>query len=134
MLAGFYCIVACATGHYMVAAQLIMLSMILDGLDGNLARLLKGTSQFGAELDTYVDMTSFGVAPALLAYLVVLKDFGFLGMLLASSIVLSGVIRLSRFRVIDPYRGQRGYQGLPITVNAIWLNTGISISSSKELR
>ena len=133
MLAGFFAIIKAGEGAallaagqigtaaFMMSAKLIMLSMILDGFDGNLARLLKGTSTFGGEFDTYVDIMSFGLAPALLAYWLVLKDFGFWGLLLASSIVLSGMLRLSRFRATDDDRGMKGYQGLPITLNAGWI-------------
>lgn len=130
MLAGFFSLLTAAAGDYMSAAKLIMLSMVLDGIDGTLARLLRGSTKFGAELDTYVDMLSFGVAPAFLAYLAVLKQFGLFGMLIASLMVLSGVIRLSRFRVKDVYRGQRGYQGLPVTVNAGWIALFIFITES----
>lgn len=130
MMAGFYSLVMTAAGNYLVAAQMIMLSMLLDGFDGNVARWLKGTTKFGAELDTYVDMTSFGIAPALLVYLAVLNQFGWLGFVLASAIVVSGVMRLSRFRIKDPFRGQRGFQGLPITVNACWLSMFIFVSES----
>ena len=54
------------------SALLIMLAMILDGIDGNVARKLKGCTEIGAELDTYVDMTAFGIAPAALIYVVML--------------------------------------------------------------
>jgi CDP-diacylglycerol---serine O-phosphatidyltransferase len=114
----------------MIAAQMIMLSMLLDGFDGNVARLLNGTTKFGAELDTYVDMTSFGLAPAMLAYEAVLKQFGLPGFLLSSLIVISGVMRLSRFRIKDPFRGQRGFQGLPITVNACWISMFVFVAES----
>ena len=130
MMAGFYSLVMTAAGNYLVAAQMIMLSMLLDGFDGNVARLLKGTTKFGAELDTYVDMTSFGIAPALLVYQAVLNQFGWPGFVLACAIVVSGVMRLSRFRIKDPFRGQRGFQGLPITVNACWLSMFIFVSES----
>ncbi len=130
LLAGFYSLLLSGQGEFLLAAQMIMLSMLLDGFDGNVARLIKGTTKFGAELDTYVDMTSFGLAPAMLAYEAVLKEFGFLGFLLAGAIVLSGVMRLSRFRIKDPFRGQRGFQGLPITVNACWLSMFIFVAES----
>lgn len=130
MMAGFYSLLMTAEGAYLIAAQMIMLSMLLDGFDGNVARLLNGTTKFGAELDTYVDMTSFGIAPAMLAYEAVLKQFGWPGFLLACAIVISGVMRLSRFRVKDPFRGQRGFQGLPITVNACWLSMFIFVAES----
>lgn len=130
MMAGFYSILLSGSGDFMLAAQMIMLSMLLDGFDGNIARLIRGTSKFGAELDTYVDMTSFGLAPAVLAYEAVLKHFGFPGFLFAGAIVVSGVMRLSRFRIKDPYRGQRGYQGLPITVNACWISMFVFVTEA----
>lgn len=133
MLAGFYSLICTASGDYMMAAQMIMLSMLLDGFDGNVARWVKGTSAFGAELDTYVDMTSFGIAPAMLAYEIVLKQHGPAGFLFAAAIIVSGVMRLSRFRVKDPFRGQHGYTGLPITVNACWLSMFIFVSESGML-
>ena len=110
--------IAAASGNYMMAAQLILLSLFLDGIDGALARLLKASSTIGAELDTFVDMTSFGLAPAFLMYQVALKELGLVGLGMAFAIVLSGGYRLSRFRAVDPYRGQHGYLGLPITVAA----------------
>jgi CDP-diacylglycerol--serine O-phosphatidyltransferase len=121
LLCAFFSIVQSAHGNYMLSAQLIMLCLILDGLDGNLARLFKGTTKFGAELDTFVDITAYGLAPAMLIYEIAAKDFGFWGMVLVSITVVSGALRLSRFRVADPFRGQRGYCGLPITVNAGWV-------------
>lgn len=130
LLAGFFSLLKAAADEYMVAAQLIMLSMILDGFDGNLARVFRGTSKIGAELDTYVDMISFGLAPAFLAYQAVLRNFGAWGLLLAAGIVVSGAFRLSRFRAKDPYRGQRGYQGLPITVNGGWIALLIIVSEA----
>lgn len=121
MLAGFYSLICAAEGLFMLSAQMIMLSMILDGLDGNLARLLRGTSRIGADLDTFVDVISFGLAPAFLAYQAALHAFGLWGLGLSCAVVVSGAYRLARFRVVDPFRGQRGYLGLPITVNAGWL-------------
>lgn len=130
MLAGFFSLLATAAGDYYFSAQLIMLSMLLDGLDGTLARLFRGVTKFGADLDTYVDMTSFGLAPAFLAYELVLKDAGFWGLALTSGIVLSGVLRLSRFRIGDPHRGQRGFLGLPITANAGWIALLVLVAQS----
>ncbi len=104
-------------------AILVLLALVFDGLDGNLARLLKGKSDFGAELDTFVDLTAFGVAPAVLIHAVTLQDMA-LGwrVLLPIYVGLSGAFRLARFKVIDPSRGMGGYTGLPITVNAIWVS------------
>lgn len=121
LAAGFMSLLACAEARYVLSSQLIMLSMILDGFDGTLARRLKATSAFGAELDTFVDFLSFGIAPALLAYEVYFKTVGVGGVLFALIMTLSGAARLSRFRVGNPDRGHSGYTGLPITVNAGWV-------------
>lgn len=113
------------------AAKLIMLAMILDGIDGNLARWLKGQSDFGAELDTYVDLTAFGIAPAILIFAVTLQTQDMvLRVLLPSAVALSGMVRLARFKVKDPLRGQAGYAGLPITANAGWVAMFVYVSQS----
>ena len=107
---------------FLMAAKLIMLAMILDGLDGNIARWMKGSSAFGAELDTYVDLTAFGIAPAILIFAVTLQTKDeVIRVLLPSAVALSGVVRLARFKVKDPLRGQGGYAGLPITANGAWV-------------
>ncbi len=122
MASGFFSILMTLDERLLAASQLILLAMILDGLDGNLARGLNATSQFGAELDTYVDMTAFGVAPAILVYeKAVLSGYKMTGLLLSLAIVISGVIRLARFKAQDDFRGQKGYTGLPITISAGWV-------------
>lgn len=138
MLSGFLSILVTFEGirtsnlHlFRLSAQLIMLALILDGLDGNLARLLKGSSEFGAELDTYVDLTAFGIAPAILIFAVTLQSKDeVLRVLLPSAVALSGVCRLARFKVKDPLRGQGGYAGLPITANASWVALFVFISQT----
>ena len=138
MLSGFLSILVTFEGMhtgraelYRVAAQLIMLAMILDGLDGNLARILRGQSEFGAELDTYVDLTAFGIAPAILIFAVTLQSKETMWrVLLPSAVALSGVVRLARFKVRDPLRGQGGYGGLPITANAGWVSMFVFISQT----
>ncbi len=120
LCAGVGSLLASGMGNFLLAAQLILVSLILDGLDGTLARLLRGQTTFGAELDTFVDMTSFGIAPAVLLYLHPdgLQRVPFWGLVLTFLFVASGAARLSRFRVVDPFRGQRGFLGLPITTAA----------------
>ncbi len=143
MLCGFLSILATVWGMYMDrvdlyrrAAQLIILAMLLDGMDGNLARFLKGSSAFGAELDTYVDLTAFGIAPAILIFAVTFQGSdapNWRMLLLPSMVALSGVVRLARFKVSDPLRGQAGYAGLPITANAAWVALLVFISQSEPL-
>lgn len=136
MLSGFISILVTIEGMhtnhpalYGQAALLIMLAMILDGLDGNLARWLKVESDFGAELDTYVDLTAFGIAPAILVFAVAFQNKDPLWrVLLPSAVALSGVVRLARFKAADPLRGQAGYAGLPITANAGWVAMFVFIS------
>ena len=121
LCAGVGSILAAGAGSYLLSAQLILVSLILDGLDGTLARLLRAQTSFGAELDTFVDITSFGIAPAVLLYFYPaggLRNVPVWGLALAFLYVMSGAARLSRFRVVDPYRGQRGFLGLPITTAA----------------
>jgi CDP-diacylglycerol--serine O-phosphatidyltransferase len=130
MVAAVMSIIKSAHGEYMQAAQWMMLCLILDGLDGSVARLFKGTTKFGAELDTFVDITAYGVAPAMLAYEAVLKHFGAWGLAYTCLTVLSGALRLARFRVADPFRGQRGYLGLPITVNGGWVALFVVVTES----
>jgi len=125
LVCGVLSIIASANGDFYNAGKLIMLGMILDGLDGTCARWLKAESAFGAELDTFVDLTCFGVAPAMLAYFAALNEMTFMGIrfgvILACAIVMSGAMRLARFKVIDPDHGQNGYTGMPITANAACL-------------
>lgn len=133
MLCGFFSILLSIEGteYFLLSAQFIMLAMLLDGMDGNFARLLKGTSPFGAELDTYVDLTAFGLAPAILIYQVALQRHVDWRILMTSLVVLSGVIRLARFKVRDPARGQAGYCGLPITASAGWVAIFVMLSETK---
>jgi CDP-diacylglycerol---serine O-phosphatidyltransferase len=143
MLCGFFSILYTIEGmrnglseFFRWAALMIMLSMILDGLDGNLARWLKGESEFGAELDTYVDMTAFGIAPAVLIFAVALQSQQadrIWRVVLPSAVAVSGMVRLARFKVKDPLRGQAGYSGLPITVNAGWVAMFVFISMTKPI-
>lgn len=115
-----------ASGNFYLGAVLILGAMILDGLDGTCARLLKAESQFGAEFDTFVDITAFGVAPAMLIYFYLFHNplaggIHTVGALLCVAIVLSGALRLARFKVVDDDHGMSGYTGMPITVNALCL-------------
>lgn len=143
MLSGFLSIlmaiqgmVAAADAHhagtlYGWSALLIMLALILDGIDGNVARWLRGQSEFGAELDTYVDLTAFGIAPAILIFAVTMQSKDpLVRVMLPSAVALSGVVRLARFKARDPLRGQAGYAGLPITVNAAWVALFVYITQA----
>jgi Phosphatidylserine synthase len=76
LFAGFYSIVASIHGHYRTAAIVIFIAMILDGLDGRVARMTHTESAFGAEYDSLADVIAFGLAPAILVLLWGLQNFG----------------------------------------------------------
>lgn len=86
-------------GRYDWAVACIMIATVFDGLDGRVARLLKGTSKFGAELDSLADFVNFGVAPALVLYLWALSSFKAFGWIIALGLALCTALRLARFNV-----------------------------------
>jgi CDP-diacylglycerol--serine O-phosphatidyltransferase len=81
------------------AVACIMIATVFDGLDGRIARLLKGTTKFGAELDSLADFVNFGVAPAVVLYLWALDGFKALGWIIALGLALCAALRLARFNV-----------------------------------
>ncbi len=102
----------------------IATAAVLDGLDGRVARALKGTSRFGAELDSLADFIDFGVAPALVLYLAGMQEIRSLGWLAALVFAIACALRLARFNVMidDPKRAAwRGhyFTGMPAPAGAI---------------
>src|SRR2546430_10089135 len=85
------------------AVAAIVFAATLDGIDGRVARMLKGTSRFGAELDSLADFVNFGVAPALMLYFWGLQELGHLGWIAAMVLAISTVRRLARFQVLIAY-------------------------------
>ena len=88
-------------GRFETAVTAVMAAAVLDGLDGRLARALKGTSRFGAELNSLADFVDFGVAPALLLYLWTLHDIKGLGWFAVLVFAIACALRLARFNVHD---------------------------------
>lgn len=86
-------------GRYELAVGAIIVSIVLDAVDGRLARYLKGTSRFGAELDSLADFINFGVAPAILIYIWSLEAFGTKGWVVALMLAVCCALRLARFNV-----------------------------------
>src|ERR1700754_4882629 len=97
LFSGFYAIVQAMSGLYEQAAIAIFVAMVLDGMDGRVARLTHTQSAFGAELDSLSDMVSFGVAPAVLSYEWMLRGFGKVGWLVAFIYCAGAALRLARF-------------------------------------
>ena len=110
--------------RYGLALAAIVFAAILDGIDGRLARLLKGTSRFGAELDSLSDFVNFGVAPALILYFWGLHDLKSAGWIAAMAFAICAGLRLARFNVMiaDPDRpawASNFFVGVPAPAGAI---------------
>ena len=97
LFSGFYAIINSIGGHYGYAAIAIFIAMVLDGLDGRVARLTNTQSAFGAEYDSLSDMVAFGLAPSLLAYQWALSELGRVGLTVAFIFTACAALRLARF-------------------------------------
>ncbi|WP_374260409.1 CDP-diacylglycerol--serine O-phosphatidyltransferase [Zoogloea sp.] len=113
LFAGFYAIVQAMNGLYEQAAVAIFIAMVLDGLDGRVARLTRTQSAFGAEYDSLSDMVSFGAAPSLIVYEWALKGMGKLGWMAAFIYCVGAALRLARFNTNIDVVDKRYFQGLP---------------------
>ncbi|WP_153161680.1 CDP-diacylglycerol--serine O-phosphatidyltransferase [Zoogloea sp. 1C4] len=113
LFAGFYAIVQAMNGLFEQAAVAIFIAMVLDGLDGRVARLTRTQSAFGAEYDSLSDMVSFGAAPALIVYEWALKGMGKLGWMAAFIYCVGAALRLARFNTNIDVVDKRYFQGLP---------------------
>ncbi|MCD2450622.1 CDP-diacylglycerol--serine O-phosphatidyltransferase [Methylicorpusculum oleiharenae] len=128
LFSGFYAITSAMGGRYETAAVAIFVAMILDGLDGRVARLTNTQSEFGVQYDSLSDMVSFGVAPALVMYLYAFSSLGRLGLFAAFVHTAGGALRLARFNTQVEKADKRYFQGLPspaaaaILAGFIWLS------------
>jgi CDP-diacylglycerol--serine O-phosphatidyltransferase len=118
LMCGFFSIIATFRGEYVNAALFILLANVFDGIDGYAARLTRTTSQFGVEFDSLADVVAFGVAPAVLVYLWALVPWDTWGWLAASTYVVCGALRLSRFNVQAQGVAKNHFVGLPIPAAA----------------
>jgi CDP-diacylglycerol--serine O-phosphatidyltransferase len=135
LCAGLTAIRMALEGKIDIAVYLILLAAILDSMDGRIARLLKGTSKFGAELDSLADFVSFGAVPALVLYLWGMNQAGPFGWIAVLVFSICGALRLARFNVqIDdpnkPAWMANYFTGVPIPAGAILLLLPIYIERS----
>lgn len=123
LFSGFFSIVKAMDGQFELSAIAIFVAMVMDGLDGRVARMTNTQSAFGAEYDSLSDMVSFGVAPALILYVWALKPLGKLGWLAAFFYCACAALRLARFntKIEDEFQDKRYFQGLPSPAAAAWL-------------
>ena len=113
LFAGFYAIVAAINSRNEAAAMAIFVAMILDGMDGRIARMTNTQSEFGVQYDSLSDLASFGLAPALVIYHWSLASLGKLGWLAAFLYMASAALRLARFNTQAGIADKRFFQGLP---------------------
>jgi CDP-diacylglycerol---serine O-phosphatidyltransferase len=116
LFAGFFALIATLNGNYQAAAIAIGIAVVLDGLDGRVARMANATSDFGLQLDSLADVISFGISPAVLMYAWGLADLGNFARLSAFVFVVCGAMRLARFNVQN--KNLKSFAGLPIPAAA----------------
>ena len=141
MFAGFYAIIASQNGRFHAASVAIFVAMILDTVDGRVARMTNTQSEFGAQYDSLADLISFGLAPALVMYqwsLIYMNDtapgWAKLGWLAAFFYTASAAMRLARFNAQTEEADKRYFIGLPSPTAAalvvgmvwIWYDVGVS--------
>lgn len=113
LLAGVAALIYTMNDNYHLAAMMVLVAAVLDGLDGKVARLMGTSSEFGKQLDSLADLVSFGVAPAILVFAWQLAGLGVAGIIVAMAFTLCGALRLARFNVMNI----TGYfLGIPITI------------------
>ncbi|MFN0117872.1 MAG: CDP-diacylglycerol--serine O-phosphatidyltransferase [Elusimicrobiota bacterium] len=118
---GFFAIFCAIEERWIAAPTAIFIGHIMDIFDGRIARAMGTASKFGGEFDSFADWMSFGIAPAIMIYLMALKEFGDLGLLLSFFFILCGAIRLTRFNLKGSAEGtgtdagpSLHFTGLPI--------------------
>ncbi len=139
LFAGFFAIVSAMGGRFESAAIAIFIAMIMDGLDGRVARLTNTQTDFGAQYDSLADMVSFGLAPSLVMYEWSLFSLGKLGWLVAFVYAAATALRLARFNTQVGTAGKRYFQGLAspaaaaLVAGIIWVGTDYT-STGEEWR
>ncbi len=146
LFSGFYAIVAAMEGRFGVASIAVVIAMVLDNLDGRIARMTHTSSDFGAEYDSLSDMVSFGVAPALIMYewaLSSMANLGWvpakLGWLAAFLYAAATALRLARFNTQVGHADKRYFQGLPspiaaaIMVGLVWVFHDLEFTGNQLL-
>lgn len=140
LFGGFYAIVAAMQGKFEIAAMAVFIAMVLDGLDGRVARMTNTQTEFGAEYDSLADLVSFGLAPALIMYqwsLVHMRDLGVnwgkAGWLAAFIYVACAALRLARFNTQIGKTDKRFFIGLPsptaaaLMAGTVWVFANLDI-------
>jgi CDP-diacylglycerol---serine O-phosphatidyltransferase len=133
LFGGFYAIVMAMNGRYDLSCIGVFCAMVLDSLDGRVARMTNTQSAFGEQMDSLADMVSFGAAPALIAYEWAFRGLGRWGWIAAFVYCACAALRLARFNVNTAVVDKRYFQGLPspaaaaLVVGFIWVMTDLEM-------
>lgn len=137
LFAGFYAIVAAMGNHFSHAAVAVYVAMVMDSIDGRLARLTNTQSDFGSEYDSLADMISFGLAPALVLYEWSLSALGKFGWLAAFVYTAATALRLARFNTQVRVADKRYFQGLAspaaaaVCAGLVWVCDDYGVSGAR---
>jgi CDP-diacylglycerol--serine O-phosphatidyltransferase len=137
LFAGFYAIIAAIDGRFEAAAIAVFAAMVLDSLDGRIARLTNTQSDFGVQYDSLSDLISFGLAPALLIYQWSLFNLGKLGWSAAFIYAAAAALRLARFNTQAGIQDKRYFQGLAspaaaaLVAGMVWLGDDNGLSDDR---
>ena len=140
LFSGFYATVQAMNQRFEHAAVAIFIAMVLDGIDGRVARLTRTQSAFGAEYDSLSDMVCFGAAPALIMYEWALKDLGRFGWISAFVFCVGAALRLARFNTNIGIVDKRFFQGLPspaaaaLCAGLVWVIDDFGIQRADVIR
>jgi len=127
LFCGFYALLRTLQEDFHTAAIFILVSGLLDGMDGRIARYTNTTSRFGLEYDSLADVIAFCVAPSILVFAWALEPFGRLGWLAAFLLVVCGALRLARFNIQVNTVESRYFSGLPTPAAACLIATAILV-------
>lgn len=136
LFAGFYAVLVSMEGHFEKAAIAIFMAMVLDGLDGRVARMTNTQTNFGAEFDSLSDMVAFGLAPSLVMYEWALSGLGKFGWFAAFIYTAGTALRLARFNSQLESSDKRFFRGLPspsaaaVMAGGIWVTVDNNITGS----
>jgi CDP-diacylglycerol---serine O-phosphatidyltransferase len=136
LFCAFYAIIMAVNFDFETAAIGIFCSMVLDSLDGRVARMTNTQSAFGEQMDSLADMVSFGAAPALIAYMWNLQEIGRWGWIAAFVYCACAALRLARFNVNTGVVDKRFFQGMPspaaaaLVMGYIWLMSDMGVSAT----
>ena len=132
MFCGYACIVYAMRGEFATAAPFVGFAMVLDMLDGRIARMTGTTSAFGLEFDSLADVVSFGVAPAILSFQWGLQPLGRIGWAAGCLFVAAAAVRLARFNIQSGSQDKRYFVGMPSPAAAcIPAATGATTSTTR---